>query len=84
MSAINLIFLALAGSRRLHRMARSLAQQANLVGLRHSGFPYLIQKTLVSNTALMSKMKAGRIGFLMEPSPARRERAFRSKPSSSS
>lgn len=41
-------------------------------------------KTLVSNTALMFKMKAGRIGFLMEPSPAQRERAFRLKPSSSS
>lgn len=54
------------------------------VGLKHSGFPSLIQKTLVSNTALMFKMKAGRIGFLMEPSPAQRERAFRLKPSSSS
>lgn len=41
-------------------------------------------ETLVSNTALMFKMKAGRIGFLMEPSPAQRERAFRLKPSSSS
>lgn len=84
MSTINLTFQALAGSRRLHRMARSLAQQASLVGLRRSGFPSLIQRTLVSNTALMFKMKAGRIGFLMELSPARRERAFRLKPSSSS
>lgn len=74
----------LVGSRRLHRMARSLAQQASPVGLKHSGFPSLIQKTLVSNTALMFKMKAGRIGFLMEPSPAQRERAFRLKLSSSS
>lgn len=55
-----------------------------LVGLRRSGLLSLIQKTLVSNTALMFKMKAGRIGFLMEPSPAQRERAFRLKPSSSS
>lgn len=83
-SAINLTFQALVGSRRLHRMARPLAQQASPVGLKHSGFPSLIQKTLVSNTALMFKMKAGRIGFLMEPSPAQRERAFRLKPSSSS
>lgn len=74
----------IVGSRRLHRMARPLAQQASPVGLKHSGFPSLIQKTLVSNTALMFKMKAGRIGFLMEPSPAQRERAFRLKPSSSS
>lgn len=57
---------------------------ASLVGLRRSGLLSLIQKTLVSNTALMFKMKAGRIGFLMEPSPAQRERAFRLKPSSSS
>lgn len=57
---------------------------ASLVGLRRSGLPSLIQKTLVSNTALMFKMKAGRIGFLMDPSPAQRERAFRLKPSSSS
>lgn len=71
-------------SRRSHRMARSLAQLASLVGLRRSGFPSRIQRTLVSNTALMFKMKAGRIGFLMELSPARRERAFRLKPSSSS
>ena len=83
-AAINLKFQALVGSRRLHRMDRPLAQQASPVGLKHSGFPSLIQKTLVSNTALMFKMKAGRIGFLMEPSPAQRERAFRLKPSSSS
>lgn len=83
-SAINLTFQALAGSQRLHRMARSLAQRASLVGLRQSGFPFLIQKNLVSNTALMFKMKAGRVGFLMELSPAQRERAFRLKPSSSS
>lgn len=83
-SAKNLTFQALAGSRRSHRMAQSLVQQVSLVGLRHSGFLSLIQKTLVSNIALMFKMKAGRIGFLMELSPARRERAFRLKPSSSS
>ena len=83
-SAINLTFQALAGSQRLHRMARSLAQRASLVGLRQSGFPSLIQKTSVSNTALMFKMKAGRVGFLMELSPAQQERAFRLKPSSSS
>lgn len=59
-------------------------KRASLVGLRRSGLLSLIQKTLVSNTALMFKMKAGRIGFLMEPSPAQRERAFRLKPSSSS
>lgn len=81
-SAINLTFQALVGSRRLHRMVRSLAQRASLVGLRRSGFPFPIQKTLVSNIALMFKMKAGRVGFLMEPSLARRERAFRLKPSS--
>ena len=83
-AAINLTFQALAGSQRSHRMARFLVQQVSLVGLRHSGFSSLIQKTLVSNTALMFKMKAGRIGLLMELSPARRERAFRLKPSSSS
>lgn len=84
MSAINHTFQALVGNRRLHRMARSLAQQDSLVGLRHSGFPSLIQKTLVSNTARMCKMKAGRIGFPTEPFPAQRERAFRLKLSSSS
>ena len=37
-------FQALVGSRRLHRMARPLAQQASPVGLKHSGFPSLIRR----------------------------------------